>query len=70
MIDFEDELQKSFGVNKIEDFNQKKLVDLYACVECGLCTNMCPVIWNGKNTVSNGFNSKNNCDIVIVSYFY
>jgi heterodisulfide reductase subunit C len=41
-IDFEDESQETFGVSKIEDFNQKQLLDLYACVECGRCTNMCP----------------------------
>lgn len=37
-----------FGVNKIEDFNQKQLVDLYACVECGRCTNVCPATGTGK----------------------
>src|SRR5699024_9712228 len=41
-IDFEDETAESYGVNKIEDFDQKQLVDLYACVECGRCTNVCP----------------------------
>lgn len=39
-INFEDETQESFGVGKIEDFTQLQLVDLYACVECGRCTNM------------------------------
>ncbi len=47
-IDFEDESQESFGVSKIEDFSQKHLVDLYACVECGRCTNMCPATGTGK----------------------
>ena len=47
-IDFEDETQEVFGVNRIEDFNQKQLVDLYACVECGRCTNMCPATGTGK----------------------
>lgn len=47
-IDFEDESQEEYGVNKIEDFNQKQLVDLYACVECGRCTNMCPATATGK----------------------
>jgi Fe-S oxidoreductase len=47
-IDFEDESQESFGVSKIEDFNQKQLLDLYACVECGRCTNMCPASGTGK----------------------
>ncbi|MCM3718437.1 4Fe-4S dicluster domain-containing protein [Fictibacillus phosphorivorans] len=47
-INFEDETQEVFGVNRIEDFNQKQLVDLYACVECGRCTNVCPATGTGK----------------------
>lgn len=47
-IDFEDESAESYGVGKIEDFNQKQLIDLYACVECGRCTNMCPAAGTGK----------------------
>ncbi|MBU3536826.1 (Fe-S)-binding protein, partial [Alkalihalobacillus clausii] len=47
-IDFEQEDAEEFGVGKIEDFNQKQLLDLYACVECGRCTNMCPATGTGK----------------------
>ncbi|WP_134702467.1 heterodisulfide reductase-related iron-sulfur binding cluster [Ammoniphilus sp. YIM 78166] len=47
-IDFEDETQETYGVGKIEDFRQNQLVDLYACVECGRCTNMCPASGTGK----------------------
>ncbi len=47
-IDFEDEAQETYGVSKIEDFNQKQLLDLYACVECGRCTSMCPATGTGK----------------------
>lgn len=47
-VDFEDESQESFGAGKIEDFNQVQLIDLYACVECGRCTNMCPATGTGK----------------------
>ncbi|MEC1154468.1 heterodisulfide reductase-related iron-sulfur binding cluster [Cytobacillus horneckiae] len=47
-IDFEDESQESFGVGKIEDFTQLQMIDLYACVECGRCTNMCPATGTGK----------------------
>jgi Fe-S oxidoreductase len=47
-INFEDESQESFGVGKIEDFTRLQLVDLYACVECGRCTNMCPATGTGK----------------------
>ncbi|MFY4775288.1 heterodisulfide reductase-related iron-sulfur binding cluster [Metabacillus sp. RGM 3146] len=47
-IDFEDESQESFGVGKIEDFKQSQMLDFYACVECGRCTNMCPATGTGK----------------------
>ncbi|MDP4084263.1 MAG: heterodisulfide reductase-related iron-sulfur binding cluster [Bacillota bacterium] len=47
-INFEDETQESFGVSRIEEFTQKQLVDLYACVECGRCTSMCPAAGTGK----------------------
>ncbi|MCL6570137.1 MAG: 4Fe-4S dicluster domain-containing protein [Bacillus sp. (in: Bacteria)] len=47
-VDFEDESQETYGVGKIEDFTQHQLVDLYACVECGRCTNMCPATGTGK----------------------
>ncbi|WP_338450255.1 heterodisulfide reductase-related iron-sulfur binding cluster [Niallia oryzisoli] len=45
---FEDETQETFGVGKIEEFTQHQLIDLYACVECGRCTNMCPATGTGK----------------------
>lgn len=48
LIDFEDESVESYGVNRIEDFTQKQLIDLYACVECGRCTSMCPASGTGK----------------------
>lgn len=47
-INFEDETQEVFGVGKIEDFTQTQLIDLYACVECGRCTSMCPASGTGK----------------------
>ncbi|MFG0216506.1 (Fe-S)-binding protein [Brevibacillus porteri] len=47
-IDFEDEKQETYGVGKIEDFRQNQLIDLYACVECGRCTNMCPASGTDK----------------------
>ena len=43
-----DEEMASFGVGKITDFTDLQLVDLYACVECGRCTNMCPATGTGK----------------------
>ncbi|WML24969.1 (Fe-S)-binding protein [Neobacillus sp. OS1-33] len=50
-IDFEkleEEGAEEFGVGKIEDFTKSQLVDLYACVECGRCTSMCPAAGTGK----------------------
>ncbi|MEK4228317.1 (Fe-S)-binding protein [Solibacillus sp. FSL H8-0538] len=38
----------ALGVGKIQDFTHKQLIDLYACVECGRCTNMCPATGTGK----------------------
>lgn len=48
-IDLEDENAESFGVAKIEDFSQKQMLDFYACVECGRCTNVCPASNTGKS---------------------
>ncbi|WP_053361097.1 (Fe-S)-binding protein [Bacillus sp. FJAT-27251] len=47
-IDFEDETQETFGAGKITDFSQEQMIDFYACVECGRCTNMCPATGTGK----------------------
>ncbi|WP_077623480.1 heterodisulfide reductase-related iron-sulfur binding cluster [Sediminibacillus massiliensis] len=51
-IDFDieegQEEEVSFGVGKIEEFHQKQMIDLYACVECGRCTNVCPATGTGK----------------------
>ncbi|RNB81195.1 hypothetical protein EDM56_26085 [Brevibacillus fluminis] len=47
-IVFDDESLVEFGVNKVENFTQKQLLDLYACVECGRCTNVCPAANTGK----------------------
>ncbi|MFK7691821.1 heterodisulfide reductase-related iron-sulfur binding cluster [Paenibacillus sp. HJGM_3] len=47
-LDLEDEQAESFGAGKIEDFTRGQLLDLYACVECGRCTNVCPAASTGK----------------------
>ncbi|HEY9249785.1 MAG TPA: (Fe-S)-binding protein [Rariglobus sp.] len=47
-LDLEDDAAESFGVGEIEAFKQKQLLDLYACVECGRCTNVCPASGTGK----------------------
>ncbi|WP_407269253.1 (Fe-S)-binding protein [Radiobacillus sp. PE A8.2] len=38
----------SFGVGRIEEFTQLQMIDFYACVECGRCTNVCPATSTGK----------------------
>ncbi|MGE7695824.1 heterodisulfide reductase-related iron-sulfur binding cluster [Lysinibacillus sp. NPDC094177] len=38
----------AIGVGRIQDFTQKQMLDLYSCVECGRCTNMCPATGTGK----------------------
>ncbi|RCX16975.1 Fe-S oxidoreductase [Fontibacillus phaseoli] len=48
-LDLEDEEAESFGAGKIEDFTQKQMLDFYACVECGRCTNVCPASNTGKS---------------------
>ncbi len=47
-LDLTDETTESFGVSQIEEFTQLQLLDLYACVECGRCTNVCPANLTGK----------------------
>lgn len=47
-LDLEDEEAESFGVGRIEDLSRKQMLDLYACVECGRCTNVCPASGTGK----------------------
>src|SRR5699024_9516990 len=43
-----DEEEISFGVGKIEDFEDIQMIDFYACVECGRCTDVCPAATTGK----------------------
>jgi len=45
-IDFEK--TESFGVNSLDGFTWKDLLDLDACTECGRCTAVCPANTVGK----------------------
>ncbi|WP_443089770.1 heterodisulfide reductase-related iron-sulfur binding cluster [Virgibacillus sp. MG-45] len=47
-IEDEEEEEVSFGVGKVEDFEQVQMIDFYACVECGRCTDVCPASTTGK----------------------
>lgn len=44
----DEEEMPSFGVGNIHEFTQAQMIDFYACVECGRCTNMCPATGTGK----------------------
>ncbi|NIK11891.1 (Fe-S)-binding protein [Alkalibacillus almallahensis] len=44
----ESDEEPSFGVGKVEDLSDLQLLDLYACVECGRCTDVCPSSVSGK----------------------
>ena len=47
-MDLEDETAETYGVSKIEEFTWKQLLDLYACTECGRCSDNCPATLTGK----------------------
>lgn len=47
-MDLEDETVETYGVGKIEEFTWKQLLDLYACTECGRCSENCPATLTGK----------------------
>jgi len=42
------EKAKGLGASKFAEFSWKKLLDLYACTECGRCTANCPASISGK----------------------
>lgn len=48
MDEEDEEAEISFGVGKVEDFTQHQMLDFYACVECGRCTDVCPASGTGK----------------------
>jgi len=48
VIDLEDESKDYYGAQSIQDFSPSQLMDLYACVECGRCTSVCPASGTGK----------------------
>lgn len=47
-MDLEDEEREEFGVNRIESYTWKQLLDVYACAECGRCQDNCPAWLSGK----------------------
>lgn len=47
-LNFEDENAESFGVGQVTDLAWSDLLDAYACVQCGRCTEQCPANYTGK----------------------
>ena len=45
-IDLKD--QRTFGVNRVDNFTQRQLFDTYACVVCGYCQDACPANYTKK----------------------
>lgn len=43
------ETAERLGVERIEEFAWKQLLDLYACAECGRCQASCPAYLSGKS---------------------
>jgi Fe-S oxidoreductase len=41
-MNLEDESITTFGVEKINQFSWKQMLDLYSCTECGRCEDQCP----------------------------
>jgi Fe-S oxidoreductase len=41
------EAVEAFGVSRVTDFTRKQLLDLYACIICGQCQDMCPAYFSG-----------------------
>jgi Fe-S oxidoreductase/nitrate reductase gamma subunit len=41
-MNLEDENVTSFGVEKINEFSWKQMLDMYSCTECGRCEDQCP----------------------------
>jgi len=42
------ENSESFGIVNLSDMTQKDLLDGYACIDCGRCTDYCPASISGK----------------------
>ncbi len=49
ILDIEDEEAEFFGVEKINHFTQKDLLDGFACIDCGRCQDYCPAYISGKS---------------------
>jgi len=48
LIDFDDETRETFGINKLQDFSWKQLMDTDVCTRCGRCQDNCPAYLTKK----------------------
>lgn len=48
-IDLEDETLEYYGVDDVDKFSWKQMLDGYSCTECGRCTSACPAANAGKS---------------------
>jgi Fe-S oxidoreductase/nitrate reductase gamma subunit len=48
-INLDDDNLDSFGVDDIDKFSWKQILDGYSCTECGRCTSVCPAANSGKS---------------------
>ncbi|MFO0695720.1 MAG: (Fe-S)-binding protein [Polyangiales bacterium] len=42
------EREEALGIAKLQDLNQKQILDLYTCTECGRCSDNCPAYITDK----------------------
>ena len=42
------EREEALGISKLQDLNQKQILDLYTCTECGRCSDNCPAYITDK----------------------
>ena len=49
-VQLDEEKRQTYGVNKLEEFTWKQLLDVYSCVKCGRCNNRCPAQQSGEPT--------------------
>src|SRR5262249_40534247 len=47
-INLEEENVTTFGIDKINEFSWKDVMDMYTCTECGRCTSQCPAYNTNK----------------------
>ncbi len=47
-IDFMDENLEKYGIDRVDEYDWKTILDTFACTECGRCNAVCPAHTTGK----------------------